>query len=364
MKVEVRLKPLGKYFFGSEKGFNNSGLRITEKNKSYYIKSENIPQQTSILGMLRFEILKQYELLNPGGEFKVKKYDLYDEKEHKLMKKIIGPKSFDIEESNQSFGYINSISSVQLFHYKIGKMIKMPFDHQIYYKSNNEKRKNRNYKPYKLKKLDGVSNHGELFILKDYNAKDGLFNEFWISNDLNIHENIFITSTEVGIKIIPNFKKNKKDENEGFFKQDFKILEKGYEFVFQIDLDDSIQLKDSVVELGKERSSFKMTVEKNLKNQEIAIENDGKIIFLSDTYLTKKQLDEIDEKLKFSLIKEKEFRNLDRKIIGGYKFIAAKHYFIERGSVYYLKEKQQKQNILDSIRANKDLVNIGYNDVV
>ena len=52
----VTLSPLEPYFFGSERklgdGFSNT-------RSSYFVQSELVPQQSTLLGMLRFFLLKQ-----------------------------------------------------------------------------------------------------------------------------------------------------------------------------------------------------------------------------------------------------------------------------------------------------------------
>ena len=55
MKYKIDLKPIGTFFFGSDKKFGEGD------EVNYFAQSSLFPQQTSILGMLRKEILVQYE---------------------------------------------------------------------------------------------------------------------------------------------------------------------------------------------------------------------------------------------------------------------------------------------------------------
>ena len=84
----VRLRPLDYYFFGGEVTFGNN------EQQNYYARTQPLPQQTSILGVLRH--------LGYG------KTDIGD--------------SFDAGDpaANVTFGYINRISPLFLYREKNG----------------------------------------------------------------------------------------------------------------------------------------------------------------------------------------------------------------------------------------------------
>ena len=48
----IKLTPLDAFFFGDENTFGMD-------NTSYYVRSRKLPQQTSLLGLLRYELLKK-----------------------------------------------------------------------------------------------------------------------------------------------------------------------------------------------------------------------------------------------------------------------------------------------------------------
>ena len=57
-KYIVSLTPLGKYFFGGDMTFKVSDKNdYNERYSSYVIQSGQFPQQTSLLGMMRFLLL-------------------------------------------------------------------------------------------------------------------------------------------------------------------------------------------------------------------------------------------------------------------------------------------------------------------
>ena len=48
----VTFKPVQPWYFGEERSFN-FGPDSEKNDKNYYVKSRNIPQQTSILGAIK-----------------------------------------------------------------------------------------------------------------------------------------------------------------------------------------------------------------------------------------------------------------------------------------------------------------------
>ena len=64
-KYKIELTPVDKFFFGGDMTFQvgNAKSDFNERFSSYIIKSSYYPQQTSLLGMLRFLILR-----NAGSE--------------------------------------------------------------------------------------------------------------------------------------------------------------------------------------------------------------------------------------------------------------------------------------------------------
>ncbi|MDR1553105.1 MAG: hypothetical protein LBS69_06555, partial [Prevotellaceae bacterium] len=63
MKKLITLTPVGSYYFGGEHSFT-VGKKEDDNNDlaSYIVESNLFPQQTSLLGMLRFWILRNDEL--------------------------------------------------------------------------------------------------------------------------------------------------------------------------------------------------------------------------------------------------------------------------------------------------------------
>ena len=102
MKYLVKMTPLEPYAFGTEQGFEYPGEEKTGK-ESYFVKSRFFPEQTTILGMLRYLVLQQQGLLKTDFS--------YDENEQKQMTECVGKESFSFSsEGVQDFGYIYGVS--------------------------------------------------------------------------------------------------------------------------------------------------------------------------------------------------------------------------------------------------------------
>ena len=112
----IKLFPTGKFFFGGEMTFqvgDDERDSFNSQYASYIIKSEKFPQQTSLLGMLRFLLLR--------------KSDYFDCQHNKIKSeckddvgKLIGKTSF-MKGKTGGYGKINRIGPCFLM--KNGKPI-------------------------------------------------------------------------------------------------------------------------------------------------------------------------------------------------------------------------------------------------
>ena len=101
-KYLLKIKPLDSFFFGQEDKYRK---RIDSTKKGglatvadYFQRSAYFPQQTTVLGMLR------YYLLLMNNQIPIKNKD--------LAKELIGERSFDSNQNGQEFGKIENISPV------------------------------------------------------------------------------------------------------------------------------------------------------------------------------------------------------------------------------------------------------------
>lgn len=93
----IKLTPLDKFFFGQKKTFGDD-------NANYFVYSSLFPQQTALLGLLR------YQLLQIAGEEVFKNNKIQDKEK---AAELIGEQSFSpFAEKKLQFGIIESLSPV------------------------------------------------------------------------------------------------------------------------------------------------------------------------------------------------------------------------------------------------------------
>jgi hypothetical protein len=148
---------------------------------------------------------------------------------------------------------------------------------------------------------------------------------------------------------------NKKGaEENSLFKKTSYHLKNSFTFAFYADVD--FDLKDAMVTLGADRSSFMMTVKEDTSSLDYQ-DSHGHMTLLSDAYITVDIADNCD----FAITSEISHRNLVGKKTATkkYKTIFEKSetlYLYEKGSVFI----NPKQTLLENIN-NKNLQQIGYN---
>ncbi len=354
MKKLLKLKPRGKFFFGGSRTF-------ADGRQSYYAHSEYFPQQTALLGMLRFSLLKLHEALDKTSEDK---------------EAIIGT-DFD-GENLKDFKHIKGISPVfilenQTSWFPVGK------DHQ-YYKDKNDSKN----KVYTYLKYDGIANKPEI---SGFDPKENLLMRLapYANNYPNgvlskDYDHFFKTVSTVGNK--------KNDENdsgrtnkglqEAFYKDDKLIFctKKGtykspFAFGIWVDCEDDLSKIGSVF-LGREavfdtevidsQSSIFDDIE--VKNNDFTEASKCKIILLSNTYVEdlealRKNADFIlaGDAVPFLYIKSPDDKKSFFNMPNNNQRRSVQTYLLERGTVIYPKNLNEIKKILD----NQAFRQIGYN---
>lgn len=358
----IRLTPVGLFFFGGEQTFGDGA------NANYYARSNPFPQQTTLLGMLRKEVLIQSLL------FKEKPGD-YKDPDKLAMAEKIGKESFDLTKVNQDFGVIERLSPVFILreagtqekgktHNKRTFFIPCPKDNGYTFDADSVKGS-----AFLEKKRDFIP------CLKGYKAKDGLPNVLLPSDsweDSLSFDAVLKTQVKIGID-----KERKDDEDDGkFFKHQFYFMEKGFSFAFFADLAmDDTKLKDATVFMGADSSSFFMKVEKVNESRESSVENlfvrlksPKKITLLSDAYVDPS----IYGSCQFAITETVDFQNI-RTSSGNYVFNgnkddknkskSGKYTFLKRGSVFFVENGDKWKEVESKIK-NDHLHKIGYNHYI
>ena len=225
-KLLIKLTPLEPYFFGGERIFDFAG-----DNKHYFIRSLDVPSQTTLFGALRYMGIQ-----NPNSDYRLTSEDSLR----------IGYKSYNLTVSSQDFGQIISISPLYLMNQNNRFLIRTPFDHKVKVKDidskTNERVYHTVYKPFVdyNPSVDVCTLHGKRFFPLDYIAKDGIADS-WLTLDANstIERELFTGIVRPGINI--------KGDGKGFFKKEYKMLEKGYAFAFFTEVASEFMINNKVV---------------------------------------------------------------------------------------------------------------------
>lgn len=354
----ITLTPVDKFFFGGDMTFqvgNNEKDEFNKKYKSYIIQSSMFPQQTSLLGMMRFLILRN------AGENVFKDGHIV-EKDKSTAKELIGAQSFSVNENHveNDFGNIKSLS-----HVRVRRIV-------------GDSYADLEFKPL-FRDLDlktvlvetGIHNFGEVclpMIDKDeYNAKNGLCSCLSDGTKDYSLEEIFKEDRRIGIDRII---KTGKTEKDSLFKQISYRFSKDaqYCFAFDVEVDDRIPLESysgQLVTVGGDNSQFVIGISKKPRENQ-SLQYKHAICLLSPTYLTRKEAKTAD----FAITKLLPFRFLESKMdeVKSYHILSKnlnrskKYELYAPGSVFYFKEDDDKLKFAALIKSKKEFRQIGYNE--
>lgn len=348
---KITLSPVDWFFFGGEMTYGGSD------QANYYAKSKLFPQESSIVGMLRYEILKKEGLLQSC-----------DASMQEKVRLAIGESGFnyDSRAKDAPIGKIFHISPVML-QYEENTYYQAPF--------------NSGYDVQFLSR-DDISTYinGDkvaLPYIKNFEVKEyyGAVQK-WLSLKSNATtlaistEDVFVYKTQIGIT---KKQSNRAVENkEGFFKGELCKLNRGYQFVFYAQL--GIELdKCSLINLGAERSMFAMNVEEELSTDEKffleELWNDipvasNQITFLSEAFVP----DIVFSHCSFAWTDTIAFRCITRPWKAGNNYAALnkdnersdRYNLLKRGSVLYYQSPNDREMIVNLIH-NPYLQRFGYN---
>lgn len=388
----IKLKPIGSYFFGQE------NYSDTDRRAFYLQHSAILPQQTTILGMLRHQLLLQNGYLERKNNQGSSQYQI---KERGKASVFIGTHSFEME-GNHSYGVVKKLSPLFLI-----KDDKQFFAYpKIKYFANPEDRKKDvfSYKEINLSlpsfntgelgySLMGDHLNKRLLVDPNYNSKHGFelgfrsidgkdfirFNDVFVDNKGQL-EQVGIYKTQT----IPYRNLEENSQDEGFFKLVYNRLQEGWSFGVFANFEDANYLNSTTVIMGKERSTFHMEVEASTWPNYFLNDTDslqGQTLWLlSDSYFDPKQL---YQNCEFVYLEEKSFRNIRSSISGSdtqftnyfgkprrsnsdqkdsehtLRF-SNRYNFFKRGGLIKLKDDID-QKVIQSLLFQKNLQKIGYN---
>ncbi len=384
-KLLVKLTPYETFFFGGERTFGEGNV-----NYNYFVKSEYFPQQTTLLGFVRYQLLSQ----SNNGIFRKNKII----NERKAIE-LIGKESFDVNKKFK-FGVIKNLSPVFIADNNNYYLFTANREYQWINKRKPEKDKNGNLINIKetkeFKFIDFTKNKNgkcrrtsfKEFIpyADNYDPKLGLndilINRYFIKklydynpkNKTDSENGIFIKDRQVGIK--KNYE-GKTDEKDYFVHVYLKLLE-DYSFAFILELDANAMFgSKETVTMGCEQSKFKMDVLEIKKEFDELLPNYKssstlhKVVLISDTYfentLLKECLFSISDTISFrflktSVSKTKNYAamsrdNKDKSKTGK----SGKYELYKKGSVFYFDDEDKAVNFVEKLKDYDNFYQIGYN---
>ncbi len=352
-KYQITLTPIDKFFFGGDMTFmvgNKEDDEFNEKFSSYIIRSSLFPQQTSLLGMLRFFVLRN------AGEKVFKDGKIADKGK---ASEIIGKRSFSVNDNHaeNDFGQIKSITHVRIRKSMGGNTSDleiMPlYSQKVTFKDNSVGVYN--FQKTSIPEMDG------------YNAKDGLRTMLTDGDELM---DKFTEDLRVGIN--RNIKDGK-TEDKALFKQiSYRFNNKDgahYCFVFEAEVDDSMLLdkySGQIVSIGGDNSQFVIGISKDTQNHSEVPSIKDAVYLLSPTYLRREEA----QNAIFAITELRPFRFLESEMdkVNSYHILkrqlnrSRKYMLYAPGSIFYFENTSQKEEFIKAIESKQEFRQIGYNE--
>jgi CRISPR-associated protein Cmr3 len=363
----LKIKPIEHFFFGVEK-VGNLGNR-----KPYYLETTEFPQQTSILGLLRYILLLKEGKL--GKDFS----------SDPEVIKLIGSYSFP-GNPDTGYGKIKSLSPVFIFdNDKQTAYFARPLDWGYQFKKKDSGCK-----------VSYGTEQGKLDFmpsLEKYNAKDEKIDYLISSNDDSIplwfdektKQGVLRKNAKAGNQKKPErfLDKSATDsekveaKNEAYYKQEFLYMERPFAYTCVVKIeDDQLDGFKTVLPFGGERSSFAVSFEllkdATSVNQyyfNLQPQNDHlRIELLSDAYVEQDILNmacfAVCDTIGFRNLKTKTttkyYSRISKKVDDNSADFSKQLQLLKRGSVLFFDSLDLLQQAEEKL-INDTFTTIGYN---
>ena len=356
-KYQITLTPVDKFFFGGDMTFqvgSNEDDKFNSQFKSYIIQSSMFPQQTSLLGMLRFLVLRN------AGEAVFKDNRIVDKAK---AQELIGGRSFMVDAAND-FKTVKGLNHVRIR--RVAKSQSTDLEFAPLFKEldfSNVVSGNYNLNDMNIPSLSK----------KEYDAKEGLELKLTDGSNTFSLDDIFVKDRRVGIN--RDIQTGIVDDG-ALFKQvsyRFNNKEVNYCFVFEAEIDDMIPFESysgQMVSVGGDNSQFVIGISKEIKNSESFKAYSHAVCLLSPTYLKRAEA----QTAKFAITRLMSFRFLtDRKdnrdddkrsyhVLNSKLERSPRYELYAPGSVFYFDNEAQKDAFCKLIDSKQDFRKIGYNE--
>lgn len=335
------LKPVEPYFLGGERNFV-FGEQAKDK-VDYYITSEDSPQQSTILGMVRYLMLSKAGLLSDmyygSDKERRDKAKARNVEIRSQQAELIGRQGFFFEDQKpaQDYGKLYSISPLFLVNAENHRMVRTPLNHVA---------GEAEYQPFAMQDGYVTENGTESILPIDFKAKDWLTDSF-VDLDDETHK---IVKRDDIFNCKEHTRIGRGEEEDGYFKMVYKHLSEGYKLGFYCQAEEDALPKADIVYLGLGKSAFQFTAvdadgeglaEFITKIQSLAGCDKADVYYaVSDLFLDISEEDKAQ--FAYTIIEKKLFRTLDSLPDStSYRTSRRKSellQLIRAGSVFYLKK--------------------------
>jgi CRISPR-associated protein Cmr3 len=365
-KYLITLTPVDKFFFGGETTFKRSSEdnkdreleAFDEAYSSYVIASNLFPQQTSLLGMLRFLLLSSDDTL-----FKNNRIIAGKEAD---VSTLIGKQSFQLEKENLTAG-----------EQRFGKIQKL-YPCFLQRKTNHSGWKNLVYAPFDYGL--NVSCKDGIVEIPGFKYKEGLKYGYITGDRFLSEKDLFKKDIRIGID--RDF--NGKTKSEAYYKQIFYRFTKETQekedqrlrFAFYAELDYTFKQDTYIVSLGGDNSTFILEWARDEASLQLSGYNTpcqsdslpGKVVLLSDAYFTADAL----KYCRYYMSDVVPFRFLTSDVSSTKEYYSFsgnnrlmrnndKYNLYKRGSVFFFDTLAKMKQFTDALDAYQRFVQIGYN---
>lgn len=349
----ITLDPIDKYFFGGDMTFpvgNDEKDAFNTKYASYIIESSRFPQQTSLLGMLRFLLLSNSAYFQNGKILNEKKSEIAA---------LIGTTGFRVSDGHceNDFGKIVRISECRLQHKgedgtwtdlepdPLDKGLKVSFE----------------------KCADGrVNGEEKSFPGIEYNAKEEFSQKYSCKGKSFSSKEIFAEDRRIGIRrdIVSG-----KTDDDALYKQISYRLRKGFRFAFTATVKDCDLTKfdGQLVSVGGDGSYFRIGIsalDPGAEESKKPEENQNAIVLTSHAFLETEDLSlsryAITGIIPFRFIKTDVNKGV-YDIVSNKSGRSSSYQLYTAGSVFYFRDSESMLRFISAIEAKKDFRQIGYN---
>lgn len=341
----IKMTPLEPFTFGGERGFD-----FGDKSRavSYYQTSKEMPEQTTIIGMLRYLALKNKGLLKDFSE--------YTEQDRQRIAEVIGAESFSFDAEQFAMGQLHAVSPVFIVDYaqeqeELSYYIRNPL-HYV---------KTDRYAPLAMQEQEISTSHGMICLPQNYTTKTPLLYGFMNIGTGKEPKTEYVEDMFEPVVYTGN-RKNGQDKQDAFFKRQAKRFKREqFAFAVFVECEEDLLPKKEFAGMGLKKSLFQVETCKAHENdltkriQNALGGGDVWYYALSDLVVQNPQIKA------FSIVEKKQIRNLQTNFKEK-SFQAAvgrnqKQYnIIAAGSVFYAR--------IPKFASNENLEKAGYNQII